>query len=78
MLSDNPGLDFTLSSLSFTFQIGFIVLAIAYFIFALIIIRQINLMTETVTTEVASLLKILSLVLGLLSLGVVIWFIRLI
>ena len=57
------------------FKGGFIVFAILYFIFSLIVLRQINLMTQTVITEGGPILRILGLIYTILSLVVLIYFI---
>lgn len=59
----------------FVFNIGFVFLSILYFIFSLIVIRQVGLMSETVATEGASILKIIAVLHALLSLGIIILFI---
>lgn len=59
----------------FTFKIGYIAISILYFIFSLVVIRQVNLMSETVITKTAGILKIIALIHALLALAVVIFFI---
>lgn len=56
-------------------KIALIVFAILYFIFSLIVVRQVNLMTQTVKTETAPILKLISFVHALLALGVIILFV---
>lgn len=56
-------------------RIGFAAFAALYFIFSLIIIRQVSLMAETVRTEFGGVLKVLSLAFALISLGILIYFI---
>jgi hypothetical protein len=56
-------------------KIGFIIFAALYFIFSLVVIRQVALMAETVKTEFGGILKILSIFFALLSLGLLIFFI---
>jgi len=58
-----------------TFKIAFISFAAFYFIFSLIIIRQVSLMAETVRTQFGKVLKFLSLVFALASLGILIYFV---
>ena len=55
--------------------IAVIILAFLYFIFSLIVVRQVNLMTETVITEVAPLLRAFAIIHSGLALGIVILFI---
>lgn len=57
------------------FKIGFIVLAILYFIFSLIVIRQVALMSQTVITEGGFVLRAISIIHAGLALGVVVFFI---
>ena len=59
------------------FKIGFIITSILYFIFALIVIGQIRLMTETVTTEAGALLRFLSIIHAGIALGLIVLFIAL-
>lgn len=63
MLIDTPLLNTLLNNpfLFNAFQLGFIILAILYFIFSLIVIGQVRLMTETVTTEAGPLLRFFSI-----------------
>ena len=60
--------------LMLAFKAFFIVLASLYFIFSLFIVRQINLMTETVITEGGPILRAVSLLHAGLSLGVIVLF----
>ena len=57
------------------FKLGFVLLAILYFIFSLIVIGQIRLMTETVTTEAGSLLRFFSILHAGIALGIIVLFI---
>lgn len=57
------------------FKIGFVAFAVLYFIFSLIVIRQVALMTETVMTEGAPILRILSILHAGLALGIIVLFI---
>lgn len=54
---------------------GIIILAILYFIFSLIVARQINLMAETLITEAVPYLKAFAIIHSGLALGVIILFI---
>lgn len=56
-------------------KVLFIIFAIGYFLFSLVVIRQVNLMAETVITEAAPILKALSILHAGLALGVIILFI---
>lgn len=49
-----------------------LVLAVLYFIFSLIVIRQVNLMTEIIMTEAAPILRAFSIIHSGLALGIVI------
>lgn len=57
------------------FKLGFIIIAILYFIFALIVIGQIRLMTETVNTEAGSLLRFFSILHAGIALGLIVLFV---
>lgn len=59
----------------FSIKIGFIIAAILYFIFALIVIGQIRLMTDTVTTEAAGLLRFFSILHAGIALGLIVLFV---
>lgn len=54
------------------FQIGVLTLALVYFIFSLIIVRQVDLMTDILITEVAPSIKAFSIVHAGLALGLVV------
>lgn len=75
MFLENPiNLTNLLKNLEGIFNIGFLLFAILYFIFSLVVIRQVNLMSETVITEGAPLLKIIAIMQALLALGIIILF----
>lgn len=59
-------------SILLIFKFGALSLAALYFVFSLIVIRQVNLMTETVITEAAPVLKFFSIIHAGLALGIVI------
>lgn len=67
---------FSSQSVLIVFKFGFTIFAALYFIFSLIIIRQVSLMAETVRTQFGAALRILSILFALLSLGVLIYFVR--
>ncbi|MDD2822577.1 MAG: hypothetical protein PHQ59_00715 [Candidatus Daviesbacteria bacterium] len=54
---------------------GLVVLSLLYFIFSLIVVRQINLMTDTLITEVAPYLRAFAIIHSGISLGIIILFI---
>ncbi len=54
---------------------AFIVLAGLYFIFSLIVVRQVNLMTDTLITEVAPFLRAFAIIHAGVALGIIILFI---
>lgn len=56
-------------------RILFLILAALYFIFSLFVIRQINLMTETLMTEAGTILRVFGFFHTLLALGVLIFFV---
>lgn len=57
-------------------KFGFLVFATLYFVFSLIIIRQVSLMAETVKTELGGALSILSILFALVSLAILVYFIK--
>ncbi len=59
----------------FAFKIGFIIIAVLYFVFSLIVIGQIRLMTETVTTEAGALLRFFSIIHAGIALGLIVLFV---
>lgn len=70
------GGDFLFSDAIFSIvRILFLILAALYFIFSLFVIRQINLMTETLITEVGTVLRVFALFHTLVALTVVVFFI---
>ncbi len=63
--------------ISGAFEIGFLIFGIIYFIFTLIVLRQVNLMTETIKTESGGILKAIAILYAGLALGVIVLFIGL-
>lgn len=61
-----------LDIVSRAFEFGFIAFAIVYFIFTLIVLRQVNLMTATIKTEGGGIIKALSILYAGLALGVIV------
>lgn len=68
---------FLLNIVSGAFEIGFLAFGIVYFIFTLIVLRQVNLMTSTIKTEGGGLLKAIAILYAGLALGVIVLFIGL-
>lgn len=66
-----------LNLISKAFEIGFLAFGVIYFIFTLIVLRQVNLMTSTIKTEGGGILKALAILYGGLALGVIVLFIGL-
>lgn len=76
MVVDNqPLIGILAGDVTIIFKILLIIFASLYFIFSLIVNRQINLMTETVITEAGALLRALGILFAGLSLGIIILFI---
>lgn len=59
----------------FVIDLGFTIFAVVYFLFSLIVIRQVFLMTKTVETEAGALLRFLSFIHSGIALAVVVLFI---
>ncbi len=59
----------------FVFKIIFVFLTALYFIFSLIIVRQVKLMTETLITEVSPVLRVFTILHAVAALGLIIFFI---
>ncbi len=57
------------------FKTGFVAFSVVYFIFSLIIIRQVFLLADTVITEGDSILEAVSVAHSVLALGVVVFFV---
>lgn len=66
-----------LNLVSGVFEIGFLVFGVVYFLFTLILLRQVSLMTSTVKTEGGGILKALAILYAGLALGVIVLFIGL-
>lgn len=64
-----------ISGITLVFKIGFLIFSVIYFLFSLIVIRQVNLMAETVITEGSIILKVIALLHALLALGVIVLFV---
>lgn len=57
------------------FKVGFVAFAVLYFLFSLIVVSQVRLMTQTVKTEAGPLLRFFSVLFAGISLGLVVLFI---
>lgn len=58
--------------LDLIFMVGFVTFGVVYFIFTLIVLRQVNLMTATIKTEGGGILKALAILYAGLSLGAIV------
>lgn len=74
IFNDSNGLLFN-PLILFVIDSGFTIFAIVYFLFSLIVIRQVFLMTKTVETEAGSTLRFLSFIHSGIALAVVVLFI---
>lgn len=59
------------------FKAGFIIFGVVYFIFTLVVLRQVNIMASTIRTEGGGILKALAILYAGLALGVIVLFIGL-
>ena len=76
MIEQQPNIIQTLiNDPAIIFRFGFIIFSLLYFVFTLIVIRQVNLMTRTVVTEGGPALRVLSFIYALLALIVVVIFV---
>lgn len=66
-----------LSNFSILFKFGFGAIFVLYFIFALLVVRQVALMTDTLYTETSPILHALAILHAGIALGVLILFIGL-
>lgn len=55
-----------------TLKVGIVFLSALYFIFSLIVVRQVNLMTEALITEISPILRAFSIIHAGLALGIII------
>lgn len=62
---------------AFIIRTGLVILASLYFIFSLVVLRQINLMTEILATAVSPVLRLLGILHSGLALGIIIIFMML-
>ena len=60
------------SIVSTAFDFGFLAFAVVYFIFTLIVLRQVNLMTTTIKTEGGGIIKAAAILYCGLSLGIIV------
>lgn len=63
-----------LPGLLIVFKIGILLVSILYFLFSLIVLRQVNLMTDTLITEVSPLLRFFAILHSGFALGIVVIF----
>lgn len=66
-----------LANFTFLYKIGFGALFVLYFIFALLVVRQVILMTDTLYTETSPVLHALAILHAGISLGLLVLFIGL-
>ena len=66
-----------LQSFYYLLKVAFLILIILYFIFTIVVAGQIDLMSKTLITKVSPLLRLLSWIIVLISLGLIILFYRL-
>ncbi len=66
-----------LSQFFIVIKIAFLILATFYFFFSLIVVRQVQLMTDTLITEVSPLIRAFTIVHAGLALAIIILFIGL-
>jgi hypothetical protein len=59
------------------FKIAFVAFGVVYFIFTLVVLRQVNLMASTIRTEAGGLLKAFAILYAGFALGVIVLFIGL-
>lgn len=65
------------SLIEMVFKGGFIIFGVVYFIFTLVVLRQVNIMASTLRTEGGGILKGLAILFAGLALGVIVLFIGL-
>jgi len=67
----------TTDSLRLIFRFGTIIFSTLYFIFSLIVVRQVNLMNDTLITKTSPLLRALAIIHAGFALGIIVLFIGL-
>lgn len=76
MITDNtPLLTMLFNNFAPLFKFGFIVFAVLHFIFTLIVLRQVNLMTTTIVTEGGPILRGLAIAYAIFAVVVLIYFV---
>jgi hypothetical protein len=75
MFAQSGGIDTIFTNGFFILKILFVVFSIVYFLFSLVLVRQIFLMTDTVITEGGPLLRFFAILFAGVALGIVILFI---
>lgn len=68
---------FPADGILFIIKVSLLTLSVLYFIFTLIVVRQVNMMTETLITEVAPVIQAFAILNAGIGLGVIILFIGL-
>ena len=74
----NNVINFDTPTLVTLFRVLLLILALLYFAFSLIVVRQVNLMTETLETEINPAFRVFAIIFAGISLAVVVLFIKLI
>ncbi|MFA5932629.1 MAG: DUF5657 family protein [Microgenomates group bacterium] len=69
----NPAV--SMETIWFIVRGALVILSLLYFVFSLIVIRQVNLMTDTLITEVAPYLRAFAIIHAGVALGIIILFI---
>lgn len=73
-MTDMPLLTLLFNNFAPVFKLGFIIFAGLYFIFTLIVLRQVNLMTSTIITEGGPILRVLAIAYAVLALLTLVYF----
>lgn len=73
----SPNIIAFLGQFYFVVKIAFTIIFILYFIFSIIVVRQVQLMTDTLITEVSPLLRALTIVHAGIALAIIILFVGL-
>ena len=77
MITLAPGVIVDINTFFFTLKFLLLILILLYFIFSLIVVRQVNLMTKSLMTEVCPVLSMFAIAYSVISLAAVLLFVKL-
>lgn len=69
------GSNLLIANTALLFKIGLVAFSALYFVFSLIVVRQVSLMSETVKTKFGGILRVFSILFAGLALGILVLFV---